>query len=313
MIRLHHKLLLIAMLALAPMSCVPATILKRNIIALGTTPRAIPARIKQPVRADVRLAALWVGHATVLIQLDDKLILTDPVLTQTVGAGFSRRLVEPGVAPEDMPSVDVAVVSHMHLDHLSLGTLEMLQGRIGQLFLPTDGLRYVPDHTFPIDEVASWQTVERDGVRITAVPVKHPGGRYGADSPWMTKSATGWVFEYNGMTVYFGGDTAYDQRIFTTVATRFPKIDLAILPIGPVEPDSFARATHVDGREALQAFLDLGATHMLPMHYDTFAHGIDPAGYAVARLRAAMQERGVTEERVHIIPIGAQYTANPAR
>jgi N-acyl-phosphatidylethanolamine-hydrolysing phospholipase D len=309
----YYKTFIIILAMSVTSSCVPATILKRNVAALVSTPRAIPDRIKRPARTDVRLAALWVGHATVLIQLDDKLILTDPVLTQTVGAGFSRRLVEPGIAPEDMPEIDVAVVSHMHLDHLSLGTLELLEGRIRQLLLPTDGLRYVPDHEFPIDEVARWQTVERGGVRITAVPVKHPGWRYGADRAWMTRSATAWVFEYNGMTVYFGGDTAYEQRAFTEVAARFPRIDLAILPIGPVEPDSFARATHVDGREALQAFVDLGAAHMLPMHYDTFAHGIDPAGYAVARLRAAMEERGVGDDRVHIIPIGAQYTADPAR
>lgn len=281
------------------------------MVALASAPRPIPNRSTNPVRKDVRLAALWVGHATVLLQLDDKIILTDPVFTETVGGGFSRRLVEPGIDPEHLPIVDVAVVSHMHFDHLSMGTLDLLARRLRRLLVPRGGLVYIPNYELDMADVRTWETVTIGDLKVTAVPVKHPGFRYGVDDAWMTESATGWVFEHRGITVYFGGDTAYDQSAFRATATRFGPIDLAILPIAPVEPPSFARSTHVDGAEALQAFLDLGADHMLPVHYDTFAHGIDPPGYAVEVLRRAMRSKRVEEDRVHIVPIGGQLGLLP--
>jgi N-acyl-phosphatidylethanolamine-hydrolysing phospholipase D len=263
--------------------------------------------MQQPVRKDARLAALWVGHATVLVQIDDKLILTDPVFTDTVAGGFSKRLVEPGLDAKDLPPIDVAVISHMHFDHLSLGSLDLVETKLKHLLVPEEGLVYLPNYRFGMHEVPKWQTVDVGGVHVTAVPVSHPGFRYGADAAWMTKSATAWLFEYHGFTVYFGGDTAYDGEAFRETGKRFPKIDLALLPIAPVEPPSFARATHVDGREALRAFHDLGAKEMIPIHFDTFPHGIDPPGYATKVLREAMKEQAVPEERVHILCIGEQY------
>jgi L-ascorbate metabolism protein UlaG (beta-lactamase superfamily) len=297
----------LGLMALALQGCVPATILKRNVRALVSGPRPVEGRMRDPRRHDARISVTWVGHATVLLQLDDKFILTDPVLTETVGARFSRRLVQVGVAVEDLPPVDVAVVSHLHFDHLSLGSLDLLQGRLRMLCIPEEASVYVPDYPFEVREVPRWQSAELDGLRVTAVPVKHPGFRYGADAAWMTRSATGWVFEYHGLTVYFGGDTAYAREAFTATAARFPSIHLALLPIAPVEPPSFARPTHIDGAEALQAFLDLGAQHMVPIHYDTFAHGVDPPGYAVNVLRQAMASKGIGDERVHVLPIGGQF------
>ncbi len=103
----------------------------------------VPDKIAQPVRRDARLAVLWVGHATVLIQMDDKLILTDPVFTATVGQ-LSKRMIEPGLDRANVPPVDAVLISHMHFDHLSLRSLEMLEKRIKRLYVPEGGLVYVP-------------------------------------------------------------------------------------------------------------------------------------------------------------------------
>ena len=65
-----------------------------------------------------------------------------------------------------------------------------------------------------------------DGVRITAVPVQHVGGRFGIDLAWYPHSFTGYVFEYHGLSVYFGGDTAYAPQLFREAQTRFPQLDL---------------------------------------------------------------------------------------
>lgn len=270
-----------------------------------STPRPLPQRILQPKRADARLAVLWAGHATMLIQMDDKLILTDPFLTSSVGM-ISVRLQEAGLDPATLPPLDAVVVSHMHFDHLSLGSLDLIERQTRRLYVPRGGTIYLPNYEFSVRELGTWESDDASGVRITAVPVKHVGFRYGADGHWMTGSFTGYVLEYHGLTVYFAGDTAYDRQRFRATAERFPGIDLALVPIAPIHPRGFMKHTHVDPPEALRAFLDLGATTMVPMHYDTLINGFDSSGEPLASLRRDMQRLGLGPDRVRILPIGGQ-------
>jgi L-ascorbate metabolism protein UlaG (beta-lactamase superfamily) len=247
---------------------------------------------------------LWIGHATVLVQMDDKLVLTDPVFTSTIGQ-LSRRLVEPGLLPGDLPHVDAVLVSHVHLDHLSPGSLEMIERKVGFLAVPQKASVYVPDFSFETIELPSWKSVERGGLRVTAVPVRHRGARWGIDT-WMDTSFTGYVVEYHGLTVYFGGDTGYDKPLFDATRARFPSIDLALLPIAPVVRIGRVVEDHVDPREALLAFRDLGARWMVPIHHDTFLAATDPPGEPVRRLRAEMAAQGVAEDRVRVLTVGEQ-------
>jgi L-ascorbate metabolism protein UlaG (beta-lactamase superfamily) len=293
-------------LALAPLACGRfGRILTRNAESLVHAPARLPHRITQPVRPEARLAVLWVGHATALVQIDDKLILTDPVFTETVGQ-LSRRLVEPGIDPANLPRVDAAVISHLHFDHLSLGSLAMIEKKLGFLAVPEKGTLYVPDYAFETVELRTWQSFERGGLRLTAVPVRHSGFRWGVDAEWMDTGYTGWVIEYHGLTVYFGGDTAYTKERFRATAARFPHIDLALLPIAPINPREIMESRHVDPREALWAFRDLGAQVMIPVHHATFVNSSDPPDLAVHVLREEMRAQGVPEDRVRILGIGEQ-------
>ena len=278
--------------------------LGRNVASLTRPMDRLPARITEPRRDDARLAALWVGHATALVQMDDKFILTDPVFTDTVGQ-ISKRLVEPGLAPENLPEVDAVLVSHMHFDHLSLGTLDLIEDRVARVYLPEGGAVYVPSSGVPTIELPSWRSHEVDGLRVTAVPVRHVGFRYSGDRAWMTHSFTGYVVEYHGLRVYFGGDTAY-SRAFRDTAERFPDIDLAILPIAPIHPRAFMCRTHTDPGEALTAFADLGARYMLPVHFDTFVNSLDEYGEAPRALRGLLPARGLDETRVAVLSHGEQ-------
>jgi L-ascorbate metabolism protein UlaG (beta-lactamase superfamily) len=262
-----------------------------------------PTRVTQPVRTDARLAVLWIGHATVLIQIDDKLVLTDPFLTPTVGQ-MSRRLAEPGLAAENIPRLDAVVISHMHFDHLSMGSLELIEHKTPRVFVPQGGLVYVPNFAFDTRELATWKRWEKDGLRITSVPVSHVGWRYGVDLDWMT-SFTGYVIEYHGLTVYFSGDTAYDGEAFRKTAERFPSIDLALIAVAPIHPREFMKHTHVDPREALDAFADLRAKVMVPIHFDTLVNGFDTPGEARTMLTEEARKRGVAD-KVQILAIGEQ-------
>jgi L-ascorbate metabolism protein UlaG (beta-lactamase superfamily) len=270
---------------------------------LLSSSRPPPAHAPDPAFSDARLAVLWIGHATALVQLDDKFVLTDPVLTRTVGQ-LSARLYEPGLAPDRIPPLDVVLVSHMHFDHLSLGSLEMIESRVRMLLLPPDGLTYLTDFRFPARELEPWSLWEKDGLSVTAVPVRHAGYRYGIDGAWMTRSRTGWVIAYHGMSVYFPGDTAYDREAFVETRRRFPSIDVALLPIAPIEPRGFMRARHMDPAEALQAMDDLGAHTMVPIHFGTFVNGLDAEGDPPRALIAAARARGTDPSRVALLQIG---------
>ena len=163
------------------------------------------------------------------------MILTDPVFTTTVGQ-FSKRYVEPGIEPKHLPQLDAVIISHMHIEHLSPASLDMFESKVNNLLIPEGGLVYIPNFAFNTYELPRWQTWEKEGLKITAVPVSHNGWRYGLDEAWMKTSFTGYIIEYNDITDYFGGDTGYNDRYFKDTANRFPDIDLALLPIAPIHP-----------------------------------------------------------------------------
>lgn len=270
--------------------------------SLFESPRKVE-KLTRPIDEGARLAVLWVGHATALVQVDDKVILTDPVFTSSVGQ-FSKRLVEPGVDPENLPPIDAVVISHLHFDHLSLGSLGLLETKVRMLLMPPRGVTYLTDFSFPVVELQRWQSWEKDGLRVTAVPVDHVGFRYGLDEAWMTDSFTGYVVEYHGLKVYFGGDTAYDQKNFVETAQRFPGIDVALLPIAPLEPHGLMRRFHLDPPEAVQAFFDLRAKRMVPIHYDTFVNSTDMPGDALKALSAAEKRWSLGSRQVVPVAIG---------
>lgn len=307
---LRNSALVLAVLALACAlsGCRLGSAATKGFGALVSSPKAVK-QSTEPTRRDTRLGVLWIGHATALIQIDDRVILTDPVFTNTVGQ-LSARIVEPGIDPKSLPMIDAVLVSHMHFDHFSYGSLAKIEDKTRGLLLPPGGLTYLPDSfTFPSWELHTWQAWEKDGLRITAVPVQHVGFRYGIDDAWMTESFTGYVIEYHGMKVYFGGDSAYDQKNYVETAQRFPNLDLALIPIAPIEPRALMRRTHMDPREALQAFVDLGAARMVPIHFDTFVNSVDQPGDALRELAKAQKNLYVGPGRtVTPLAIGERRT-----
>jgi N-acyl-phosphatidylethanolamine-hydrolysing phospholipase D len=276
---------------------------KRNVAS--PAPEPVARRYEELRPPGSRLSVTWVGHATVLIQMDDAFVLTDPVLTRSVGM-LSTRLYEPGVSPEQLPQLAVVAVSHMHFDHLSFDSLDEVEDKTRVVVVPPGVKANMPRYDFEIRELALWQSFEERGVRVTAVPVRHVGGRYGLDEAFEPAAFTGYVFEHGGMSVYFGGDTAYAPELFAATKRRFPALDLAILPICPIAPRDFMERTHVDPGQALDALRLLGAKQMLPMHFDTFINSDDYPGQCAASLRQQIAARGLSPGVVQTLAVGEQ-------
>jgi N-acyl-phosphatidylethanolamine-hydrolysing phospholipase D len=141
--------------------------------------------------------------------------------------------------------------------------------------------------------------------------VKHFDGRYGFDVVWLDHHTyTGYMIEYQGKAVFFAGDTGYDPEMFCEIGRKFT-IDIALIPIAPVEPHDFMMRVHTNPKEALQIFEDVGAKFMIPIHHRTFIQGLDSSlTFAQDQLRHLILKRKI-EENVKILNIGEQFILFP--
>jgi L-ascorbate metabolism protein UlaG (beta-lactamase superfamily) len=299
-----------ALVASQVAGCTAMRLTGANLALLFRTPDAPPAQVVEVAAHGARITATWIGHATVLLQLDDKFVLTDPIFTEYAGS-VTRRLVAPALTVDRLPPLAAVLVSHRHVDHLSPASLKAIGGKAATVLVPPGAAGDIPAGPYKVRELARWESEEEDGLRITAVPVDHNGGRF-FDRKKHPLAFTGYVIEYRGLTVYFPGDTAFAPELFRETAERFPRIDLALLPIGPIEPHATTHRNHENPAEALEAARLLGAAEMMPIHYDTFVHSFDAPGDCLAALRKAMAEDGsYPAERVHVLRIGERL-AMPA-
>ena len=224
---------------------------------------------------------------------------------------ISKRRIEPGILPASIDILDYILISHIHFDHLNYGSLSILP-KSAVVILPSGGAEYTPEFGFSDYKVMNpWTTFETNGVRITAVPVKHFSGRYGFDGSWLNNTTyTGYIIEYQGKTVFFAGDTGYDHEKFKEIGRKFA-IDVAFIPIAPIEPHDFMKRVHADPEEALKIFDDVHARFMIPMHHRTFVQGLDSSlTYAQDQLKRLVGEKQVGD-RVLILKVGEQRILVP--
>ena len=241
--------------------------------------------------------AVWIGHATWALRLGGKLIVTDPIWSQRI-SGVVPRLVPPGVPLEEMPPVDIVLVTHDHRDHMDAPTL----ARLGDAPLYIVPVGNGPRIKHPnVVELDWWQTHEVDGVAITLVPARHWSMR----APWNKNDTLwgGYVIRTREGTAYHSGDTAFGEH-FGEIAQRIGTIDWAMLPIGGYSPRWFMEPQHVDPIEAARGFAALGARNLLAMHWGTFRLTDEAIGEPPERLRAYWREQGLPDDRLWILDIG---------
>jgi N-acyl-phosphatidylethanolamine-hydrolysing phospholipase D len=292
--------LFISLLVLAGCSGYIQRMVTQSFGRIGEPIPDAPHTITTPILPNAKLAVSWVGHATVLIQIHDKLIITDPLFTNTIGM-LVKRFVKPGLDPTILSKVDITLISHMHFDHFSFGSLGELP-KNGALFVPDGLAEYTPDFGFnEVYELKPWDVIEQDSVRITAVPARHFNGRYGFDGAWLgNRGYTGYVIEYRGVVVFFAGDTGYDPEVFKEIGRRF-KVDLALVPIAPGGGGAggLGSRVHVSPFGAVKIFEDVGAKYIMPIHFGTMYYGSAPnAAAQFEQFRVAAEKEGVLDHVV---------------
>jgi N-acyl-phosphatidylethanolamine-hydrolysing phospholipase D len=249
---------------------------------------------------DATLSVVWVGHATVLIRLGHRFVLTDPNLGGSLW--IQPRVTPASLTPEELPPVQLVLLSHLHIDHFDTWTLNRMPASTEVVFPPgadsyMSAIRQVTKESLPFG-----QTLERGGVKITSVPVMHAGGRYLIDALW-NKSFAGYIIEADGKRIFFAGDTGYDKTAFIEIGKRFPGIDLALIPIAPAKGGN---VNHADPKEALDIFRDVGARYMIPIHFEAYASMAVPYEQPRAELLAEAKKRHL-EDRVFALYTGERF------
>ena len=248
----------------------------------------------------------WVGHATLLVQVDGVTILTDPHWGERASplawAG-PRRLSPPGLAFGDLPHVDVVLISHDHYDHLDAGTVKRLAETHDPLFLVPLGMKswMAEQGITRVEELDWWQTFERGGVRFVCTPAQHFSQRTMWDAN--RRLWASWAVLAPSRRFYFGGDSGYFDG-FRQAGERLGPFDLAAVAIGAYLPQEIMRFTHTTPEQAVQAFEDLHARVLVGIHWGTFDLAEEPLGEPPTRMLAEARRRGLGPERAWILDIG---------
>lgn len=254
--------------------------------------KAIP---KFPKLKEGDVGLTWIGHASFLIQTPHANLLVDPNWAKWLKV--IKRIRQPGLDIHDLPSIDLVLVTHAHFDHLDRRTLRRV-AEDQPIVVPFEVGNLVHDLGFrSVNELNYWCQFQHGPARITLTPCRHWGARVLHDSH---RGFGGYVIEMDGRTIYHCGDTAFFDG-FKEIGQRF-KIDVALLPIGAYDPPS-GREVHMNPEEALQAFLDLGAKTMVPMHYGTFRLSYEPPDEPLERLRIQAKKLGI-EDKIAVMTEG---------
>lgn len=263
-------------------------------LPLKETPYAPPPPEKVP---GYNLRVTFINHSTVLIQTAGLNILTDPVWSMRIGPvpkiGGPKRHIMPGIRFEDLPPIDVVLISHDHYDHLDIPTLKMLEERFSPVFFTGLGDRKLLKDAGmdKVHEMDWWDSSALSGdVTINFVPSQHFSARSYCDRDRTLWG--GFVIETPGGPVYFASDTGMGPH-FDMIKERFGTPRVAFLPIAAFLPRWFMGRAHLSPEDAVEVHGQLKASVSIPIHYGTFRLGDDGQFEAPERLANQLISRSI--------------------
>lgn len=235
----------------------------------------------------------YIGHATLLIEIGAKVVLTDPNFDLKLGRVLAR-VSEPGIALRDLPRLDMILLTHAHADHLSFRSLAAIE--LAPLYAPPVVARWIRRRGVRnAIELTPGESVSSGDLTVYAEAAIHKGNRYGVDR-WRHQSNM-YLLATKSQSVFFAGDTALTDQTARLIGRELHgrTLDVALLPIGyaPGWKKTGFRRGHLTSMDALALFEELGARYLIPYHWGTFNHVTSSAYDAISEMR----EHTVTHAR----------------
>jgi len=271
--------------------------------------------LQNPPRDKIQIA--WIGHASLLVQMDGFNILTDPIFAERcspVSFLGPKRIRPAPFKVTELPKLDLVVISHSHYDHLSLPDVKAIGNQ--PLWAVPLGLKQLMNQA-GIDNVVEldwWQEhpleekkEERGDLKATnkplvaAVPAQHWGKRSAFDD--FKALWCGFVVVTPNFKFYYTGDTGYCS-VFTQIGKKYGPIDLSAIPIGCYAPRYFMKSQHTDPEDAVKIHLDVQSVKSVGVHWGTFLLGDDPCLEPPVKLAEATREKGLNESQFFVTKHG---------
>ena len=247
----------------------------------------------------------WLGHASFLIRLQHKTILTDPYLSELAGLwGIGpRRYVPPGISIKHLPPLDFIILSHNHYDSLDLQTINQLANKNHiKVITPLNTGKYFKANGYKNIYELDWQqSISFNDIRFTAMPAIHFSRRGLFDGD--TTLWAGFTVKTPQQNIYFSGDTAYGA-IFKNIIAKYGPFNLAILGIGAYLPQDIMRYSHSTPEQAVQIGKDVAALNILGMHWGTIILSEEPPFEPPKRFKRAAKQAGFLPENIWLMKIG---------
>ena len=254
----------------------------------------------------------WLGHVSMLLQVNNLNILLDPTLADFAGpmgrVGAPRRVPAP-LTPEQLPAIDAVLISHNHYDHLCDATIDRLIacGQTPRFFAPLGLKPWFDKRKIAVTELDWWSKADLGKhVQINFTPAQHWSRR----TPWDTNASLwgGYMVEWlrphaQPWRFLFPGDTGYSND-FKNIRERIGAVDFLALPIGAYLPRSFMKNMHVDPADAVQMMLDLEAKQAMGVHWGTFRLSKESFDQPPRDLATALKKRKLPQDIVWLLKHG---------
>jgi L-ascorbate metabolism protein UlaG (beta-lactamase superfamily) len=221
--------------------------------------------------SDSTFKITWFGHSAILLQIDGKNILIDPMLGNAASPlpFMTKRFpYDQSLSLESLPEIDAIIISHDHYDHLDYKTILFFKERVNHFYTPLgvgSHLRSWGVDGLKITELDWWQSVNFEGLQFIAAPARHFSGRSIKDrnkTQWAS-----WVILGEKEKIYFSGDSGYGPH-FREIGEKYGPFDFAMLECG--QYNERWEAIHMMPEQTVQAALDLKCKSMMPIHWGAF-------------------------------------------
>ena len=273
-----------------------------------------PNKMLDNVEASNEISITYINHSSLLIQTANVNVITDPIWSLKAGPfGMfgPKRHSYPGVNFNDLPRIDVILISHSHYDHLDNKSINMLTNDHDPILITGLGVSryidYCKKEKNKCVELGWWEKKSFQQLNFNYVPAYHWSSRYLIDKN--TSLWGGFVIQTpNNNNVYFAGDTGYGNgEYFKQIKEKFGNIDISILPIGAYKPQWFFSSMHTSPAEAVEISNILDSSFSIPIHYDIFMLTDDKYNEPLHDLQKAIKECSSCKSDFKILDLGGTF------